>query len=115
MLDVSLDNLFLLVIVAFIAWRLFSTLRARRRVPALKREGAQLVDVRSPGEFAAGNAPDSVNIPLQELDARAKELDPERWVVVACASGTRSAIAARRLRSLGFRKVMNAGTWRNLG
>ena len=43
-----------------------------------------------------------------------KELDPDRWVVVACASGTRSAFAARKLKALGFQKVMNAGTWRNL-
>jgi len=111
----SLDNLFLILILAFVAWRVFATLQARRRVPQLKREGAQLVDVRGPGEFAAGHAPGSINIPLQDLDARAGELDPERWVVVACASGTRSAMAVRRLRSRGFGKVMNAGTWRNLG
>jgi len=112
---VSLDHLFLALAVAYVAWRLYSRFQARRRVPELRREGAQLVDVRSPGEFAAGSAPGSINIPLQDLNTRARELDPERWVVVACASGTRSAMAARQLRSLGFQKVMNAGTWRNLG
>ena len=111
----SLDNLFLVLVVAFIAWRLISAFRARQRIPGLRREGAQLVDVRSPGEFAGGHATGSVNIPLQELDARAKELDPDRWVVVACASGTRSAMARRKLLSLGFKRVMNAGSWRNLG
>jgi rhodanese-related sulfurtransferase len=111
----SLDNLLLILVVAFVAWRLCSSFRARRRVPELKREGAQLVDVRSPGEFAGGHAPGSVNIPLQELDARAKELDPDRWVVVACASGTRSAMARRKLLGLGFKRVMNAGSWRNFG
>jgi rhodanese-related sulfurtransferase len=58
--------------------------------------------------------PGTLNIPLQELDVRVKELDPERWVVVACASGSRSAFAARKLKALRFQKVMNAGTWRNL-
>lgn len=111
----SLDNLILILVVALVAWRLLATLRARRRVPELKREGAQLVDVRSPGEFAGGHAADSVNIPLHELQARAGELDPERWVIVACASGTRSAMARRRLLGLGFKRVMNAGSWRNLG
>jgi phage shock protein E len=109
------DYVFIALAVAYVAWRLWSSYSARRRVPELKRAGAQLVDVRSPGEFATGHAADSVNIPLPELDARVQELDRDRWVVVACASGTRSAIAARRLQRLGFRQVLNAGSWRNLG
>jgi rhodanese-related sulfurtransferase len=36
-------------------------------------------------------------------------------VVVACASGTRSAFAARKLKAQGFQKVLNAGSWRNPG
>jgi rhodanese-related sulfurtransferase len=109
------DYLLIGIVLAYIGWRLLGALRVRRRLPALKREGAQLVDVRSAGEYAGGHVPGTLNIPLQEIDARAKELDPSRWVVVACASGTRSAFAARKLKSLGFQKVMNAGTWRNLG
>jgi rhodanese-related sulfurtransferase len=109
------DYLLIALLVVYIGWRLWSSYRARQRMPELKREGAQLVDVRSPGEFASGHAPGSVNIPLQELDSRAKELDSSRWVVVACASGTRSAMAARKLQRLGFSQVMNAGSWRNLG
>lgn len=109
------DYLFIGLAVAYIGWRLWSIYQARRRMPELKREGAQLVDVRSPAEFASGHAPGSVNIPLQELEARARELSPDRWVVVACASGTRSAMAAHKLKGLGFRQVMNAGSWRNLG
>jgi rhodanese-related sulfurtransferase len=42
-------------------------LRARLRIPALLQEGAQIVDVRSPAEFAAGHASGSRNIPLGEL------------------------------------------------
>jgi hypothetical protein len=34
--------------------------------------------------------------------------------VVCCASGTRSAMAAHRLRRLGFARVLNAGSWRTL-
>jgi rhodanese-related sulfurtransferase len=109
------DYLLIGIIVAYIAWRIFGAVRVRRRLPELKREGAQLVDVRSVGEYAGGHVPGTLNIPLQELDARATELDPARWVIVACASGTRSAMAAHKLKAKGFRKVMNAGTWRNLG
>lgn len=102
------------ILIAFVAWRIGSSLLVRRRLPALLKEGAQLVDVRSLAEFAAGNVPGSVNIPLDEIPQRAKELDPQRWVIVFCASGTRSAMARRKLRSLGFDKVLNAGSWRAL-
>jgi rhodanese-related sulfurtransferase len=102
------------VVVALVAWRVLSSCNARRRIPGLLQQGAQVVDVRGPGEFAAGHAPGSVNIPLHELDQRKKELDPSRWVIVCCASGTRSAMARRRLRSQGFDRVLNAGSWRNL-
>ena len=102
------------ILIAFFAWRIGSSLLVRRRLPTLLAEGAQLVDVRSMAEFAAGNVPGSVNIPLDEIPQRAKELDPQRWVVVFCASGTRSAMARRKLKSLGFEKVLNAGSWRAL-
>jgi rhodanese-related sulfurtransferase len=102
------------LVVAYVAWRILSSFLARRRVPELLKEGAQMVDVRSPAEFAAGHAPGSVNIPLPEIGERAGELDRNRYVIVCCASGTRSAIARRRLRGLGFERVLNAGSWRNL-
>ena len=110
----SPDNILLGLVIAYFLWRVFGALRARYRVPALLKEGAQLVDVRSPGEFAGGHAPGSVNIPLDELARRMPELDRSRWVIVCCASGTRSAMARHKLRSNGFERVMNAGSWRAL-
>ena len=108
------DYLFLGLIVAFIAWRLLSSYRARQRIPQLMKEGAQLVDVRSPAEFASGHVPGSVNIPLNEIDQGTARLDRQRWVIVYCASGTRSAVARRQLLGRGFERVLNAGTWRNV-
>ena len=110
----TIDELLLGLVVAYFAWRLFSIFRARRRVPELRREGAQVVDVRGAGEFAGGHAEGSVNIPLDELDQRLTELDPSRWVIVCCASGTRSAMARGKLRARGFERVFNAGSWRNV-
>jgi rhodanese-related sulfurtransferase len=108
------DYWFLAIIAAYIGWRIFSAVRVRKQLPGLIEQGAQVVDVRGPGEFAGGHAPGSVNIPLQELGQRTAELDPNRWVVVCCASGTRSAMARRLLRSRGFERVLNAGSWRNV-
>ena len=109
-----LDYLFLGLVVAYFAWRVLSSLRIRRRLPVLLKERAQVVDVRSLAEFAGGHAAGSVNIPLPEISGRARELDPNRAVIVCCASGTRSAMAAHRLRKQGFKQVLNAGSWRSL-
>jgi len=102
------------LVLVYFGWRFLSSFLARRRIPALLQEGAQVVDVRSPGEFVAAHAEGSVNIPLQDLDRGTRDLDPNRWVIVCCASGTRSAMARRKLRGRGFERVLNAGSWRNL-
>jgi rhodanese-related sulfurtransferase len=109
-----LDALFLGVVIAYLAWRVLTSFLIRRRLPALLKEGAQAVDVRSLAEFAGGHAAGSVNIPLSEISERAQELDRNRPVIVCCASGTRSAIAAHRLRGQGFKRVLNAGSWRSV-
>ena len=77
---------------------------------ALVRAGARLVDVRTPGEFAAGHLPGAINIPVQELDRRLGELEPkEPAVVLYCRSGHRSGNAARTLKSAGFAAVHDLG------
>lgn len=100
-------------VAAFLLFRYFRFRAARGRLPALAGSGAVFVDVRSPAEFAAGSRPGSVNIPLDSLAARAAELDKNKPVVLCCASGARSGIAAGILRGLGFKDVTNAGPWQN--
>src|SRR5688572_2558721 len=68
---------------------------------ALVAEGAVLLDVRSGFEFAANGLDGAVNIPVDELPARAAELDRSRPVVVYCLSGHRSAEAGRILTGAG--------------
>ena len=65
-------------------------------------------------EFAVASAPGTINIPLSELGSRLGEIPKSAPVVVCCASGTRSGMAKRLLRSKGYLKVHNAGTWRKL-
>jgi rhodanese-related sulfurtransferase len=100
--------------VIFVLSRLISTGNARRRIPDLLRGGAQVIDVRSPDEYASGHAAGSRNILLSDLDRGANTLDANRWIIVCCASGTRSGIARRALERSGFTKVFNGGSWRNL-
>jgi len=65
----------------------------------------QLVDVRNPGEVTAAPVEGAVNIPLAHLRSRRDELDPARPVVLVCAGGARSAIAASVLLADGFGDV----------
>jgi hydroxyacylglutathione hydrolase len=64
-----------------------------------------LLDVRGPGERDQGYVEGSVHIPLGQLRDRTGELDPARPVVIYCAGGYRSSIAASLLRSSGFADV----------
>jgi rhodanese-related sulfurtransferase len=63
------------------------------------QDGALLLDVREPGEWSAGHAPQATHMPLGALNAH--QLPKDRVVVAVCRSGSRSGMAARRLRSEG--------------
>jgi len=70
--------------------------------------------VRSPGEFAAGHVAGASNIPVGEIGQRAADLGAaEQPIVLYCASGMRSALAARTLRRAGFTRVYNLGSVSN--
>ena len=69
--------------------------------PAL-REGAALVDVRAPAEYAEGHIPGAVNVPMGQLSARLGELDRGRPVLVVCASGNRSGAMTDVLTAAGY-------------
>lgn len=71
--------------------------------------GATVVDVRSPDEFRGGAYPGALNIPLQELSGRLREIPKQRPVVLYCASGGRSGVAAMMLKRAGYAEVANAG------
>ncbi len=66
------------------------------------------LDVREPHELEAdGFIPNSIHIPLGELEQRASELEPEKPVIVYCASGMRSMDAGCALLEKGFKDVSN--------
>ncbi|KUI31631.1 sulfurtransferase [Mycobacterium sp. IS-1742] len=65
----------------------------------------QIVDVRNPGEVAAGTIPNALTIPVGQLPSRVAELDPAKPTVVYCAGGYRSSVAASLLRQNGFGDV----------
>ena len=72
---------------------------------AAQLRNLQIVDVRNPGEVAAGTIPNAISIPVGQLPARLSELDPTAPTVVYCAGGYRSSVAASLLRQNGFTDV----------
>jgi phage shock protein E len=81
---------------------------------SLIKEGAFLVDVRTPGEFAGGHVKGSVNIPLDKVAARLSEFKNKKNIIVFCRSGNRSSQAKLILNQNGFANVANGGTWSNV-
>ena len=71
--------------------------------------GAQIVDVRQDYEWEAGRIDGAVHIPLEQLPARAGELDHERPVVFQCRTGSRSSFATQAFREAGFDAYNLAG------
>lgn len=70
-----------------------------------REEGAALLDVRKPDEWAAARVPGVPLVPLGELAERIDEVPAGDPLYVICATGARSARAAEHLRTLGIDAV----------
>lgn len=107
--------LVLVVVVLFV-------LKQRGQVPAddarrLLAEGAVVIDVRSKSEFASGHIEGAINLPLEVVAEKIATVAPDQDapVFLHCMSGTRSAMAARKLRALGYKQVFNLGSLARAG
>lgn len=68
--------------------------------------GATVIDVRTREEYAEGTLPGAVNLPVDELRSRHREL-PDGRLLIHCAAGQRGHVAARMLEQLGHADVVN--------
>jgi phage shock protein E len=107
-------NLWILIGLGLLAFYLIkrSTLISADRARSLFAEGAQVIDVRSAGEFSSGHLPMAANLPLDEIGRRLPEFIPDRnrVILLHCLSGTRSGIAQVQLRRMGYTRVYNLGS-----
>jgi len=87
----------------------------------LEKPGTVLLDVREGDEWRQGHIPQAVGIPRGFLELRVEEKVPDHKtpVILQCASGTRSLLAARSLRELGYDNVYNLtggfNAWKDRG
>ncbi|MPS73425.1 MAG: rhodanese-like domain-containing protein [Chryseobacterium sp.] len=77
-------------------------------------EGAFLVDVRTPGEFASGSAEGAVNIPLDVVKDQISKFRNKKSIIVFCRSGNRSVMAKGTLERNGITNVLNGGSVQNM-
>jgi rhodanese-related sulfurtransferase len=97
--------------------RLGSRIKGKRALNVI-RDGASLLDVREMVEWKSGHAPGAIHIPLGEINKAPRRLPKGRPVVVMCASGMRSASAAKQLRGLGYDAASlsgGIGAWQRAG
>jgi phage shock protein E len=78
--------------------------------------GAQVIDVRTPDEFASGHIEGAKNIEYDEILKRLSELNADRSkpIVLYCASGFRAGKALKALEGQGYSAVFNAGGYDEL-
>lgn len=73
--------------------------------------GAVLIDVRTPAEFAQGNIKGSKNVPLDTIGSKVKKIEQlNKPIVLCCRSGMRSGQATAILKRHGI-EAYNGGPW----
>jgi phage shock protein E len=77
------------------------------------KDGAMIIDVRSPSEFASGHLMQAHNMPLDRIDVLAPSTvsDKNKILLLHCASGIRSNMAKRKLVELGYKNAFNLGSY----
>ena len=78
----------------------------------IENEDVQLVDVRTPGEYAGGFIKDAVNIDFMAdgfIENCTATLDKDKPMAIYCAGGGRSAKALTQLKEAGFKEVYELG------
>ncbi len=72
-----------------------------------QNKGAQLIDVRSEGEYSLGYIPGAVNVPIDTLQTAAANWDRDATYVVYCATGSRSTSAVEVMTAMGFKNILH--------
>lgn len=88
-----------------------------QRADELRREGARVVDVRRDDEWQTGHIEGAEHVPLEDIAARADELG-NGPILLYCAVGERSLMAAHALAGAGREAVSLAGgigAWQEAG
>ena len=103
--------LFCILVFFFVKKRFFDNTDYK----SMLDNGGIIIDVRSEAEFYSGHIENSLNIPLGNFSSKIDQFkDKDQPIITCCASGMRSAGAARILSAKGYTYVVNGGGWSSL-
>jgi hydroxyacylglutathione hydrolase len=94
-----------LLVLPVFAYENINPIDVKQKLDA--RESVFILDVRQPEEYAQGYIPKAYLIPLGDLDKRMNEVPKDRYLIVVCQSGGRSAKASQQLEDSGYKNVHN--------
>lgn len=118
------DNLPLVIALAIMGWMIWGRV-IKPKMLGIKKMTAgaysdfkaehTLVDVRSTGEWRGGHPSNAIHIPLNEMEQKVHKIPTDKPVVLICAAGMRSAMAANVVAKAGHTDVYNfaggMGSW----
>ena len=106
-----MNTSYILIGLAVVGFLIYN--RVLSNVPSISSEESQKVlsdnnyrflDVRTDGEYSDGHIPNSIHIPLQDIQSRISEIEKikDKKIIVYCRSGARSSMASKTLLKEGF-------------
>ena len=106
-----MNTSYILIGLAVVGFLIYN--RVLSNVPSISSEESQKVisdnnyrflDVRTNGEYSDGHIPNSIHIPLQDIQSRISEIEKikDKKIIVYCRSGARSSMASKTLLKEGF-------------
>ena len=112
--DMNLTIAFILLIVltAFILLKRAGQISTKKALAHLKN-GALVIDVRTPSEFSSGHLPSAINLPLDQIETTLprRVKDKSQVILLHCQSGMRSGVAKKKLNALGYSNAFNLGSY----
>jgi rhodanese-related sulfurtransferase len=85
----------------------FTRLSAAEAKEKIDGNSVQIIDARTPGEYAGGHVPGAINIPHMSVVSRKDELAGDKQLVFICQVGQRSALACEFAAAIGFKDLYN--------
>lgn len=118
------ENIVTVLILLVVAWLVWTKV-VRPKMLGIKKmtagaypdfdENHSLVDVRSSGEWNNGHPANAIHIPLNEFEQKMGSLPKDKPLILICASGMRSSMAATMIAKAGHQDVYNFaggfGSW----
>ena len=106
----------IVILAVYLALKRSSQISSKDARAHLKN-GALLIDVRTAGEFGSGHLPNTINLPLDEIESSLPRRlkDKNQVILLHCQSGMRSGVAKKKLNGLGYTNAFNLGSYGRAG